>query len=263
MNPLPEIPLAKVLAGHRQESGFLQLRVFVYELPFEGHITKQTRDFSVYLPPPERGGLRATVPELGPSTYSLNSERCLLIPPNVPARIESMKSNSRVTHFVYSPLLLEATATYLGVQGLLSKRTLPSVFVLDQRLRTLCQLLVEETENRYQLGPQYFEGLARASAVGLLRALCDPHAEQRPAVPPGIRRAIDWLEEHSAQDICATALAEYRRPQSATFRALLSTCHRLYAAPVSREIVPPPRPEDHRNAKRWHVACTARRCMRF
>jgi AraC-like DNA-binding protein len=214
MRPHLEIPLAKILTCHSTSSESALLRVCVYELPSEGYAFQRARGYCfVYRPMPQRGEHRVTVPHWGLSQHRMSGSRSLLVPPNVSTELEWAHANGRVALLVFSSRLLETTATHLGLSGLLSERFRPLFFTFNQRLETLCRLLVDETENGCRLGPLYFKGLAGASAVALLQALRDSPFDKRSslAVPPGIRRAVQWLEEHVAERICLRTLADHAR----------------------------------------------------
>jgi AraC family transcriptional regulator len=68
---------------------------------------------------------------------------------------------------------------------------------------------MEETETGCQLGPLYFEALARALAMGVLtRVHCQACAERHAAsVNPSIWRSVQLLEECFAHKICIGKLA--------------------------------------------------------
>jgi AraC family transcriptional regulator len=68
---------------------------------------------------------------------------------------------------------------------------------------------MKETETHGRLGPQYFDGLACALAVALLAARHGPACVERRAVavPPGIWRALRWLEARFAHPVCLEDLA--------------------------------------------------------
>lgn len=225
----------KMLACRSKRSDLSQLRIFMRELPPEGYAIQRTKGYRfAYRPPPERGKHRVTVPQSGLSQHRTSSDHGLLVPPNVSTELEWTNANGRVAHLVFSPRLPSTTAAHLGLSGLLSGRFTPIIFTFDQRLEALCKLLVDKTEYRCRLALHYFESLARASTVSLLRVRRDPPPDERRsvAVPPGIRRVIDWLEEHFAGEACLKAVEDFARLIARHFPRRFSRRHRLHPPPV-------------------------------
>jgi AraC family transcriptional regulator len=103
----------------------------------------------------------------------------------------------------------ETIAYQMGVPDLAFKPPVAVFFSFDSHLEALCRLLMEETGNDGPRGPLYFEAMANVVAVSLLGRLCDQAAaEPHPAaVPLGIWRAVQWIEENFATKVSIEKLA--------------------------------------------------------
>jgi AraC family transcriptional regulator len=91
------------------------------------------------------------------------------------------------------------------------ERVSPAALSIDQRLEILCWLLMVETEDHCPQGPIYFEALARALVVSLLRRVReaqDPASPYDLHVLSAIRFAIRRLENDFRKHISVTELAD-------------------------------------------------------
>ena len=196
------------------------LYVTVHDMPANGYTTQQHEEYSfVFRPRAERGTHRATVSQLGLVEHSMHRDHCLVLPPHTPIRAEWANAAGRVARFRFSPRFLETIADDIGLPRFILNGPGNVFFSIDQGIEALCRLLVEETENNHALGWLYFESLARALAVGLIRRLHDPDRTNRcrSIVPPGIGRAIRRLEADFAQELSLAKLAEEARLSRAHF----------------------------------------------
>jgi AraC family transcriptional regulator len=188
------------------------LSVSVHEFPAEAPATIfPERDAYCfwYRPRTEKGDTRVTVPELGLSRHRICRDHVLVFPPLLPVRGQWEGADGRVARFSFSPRFIEAAAREVGLPPPGFERFWHAFFTIDQRLEELCWLLMEETESRCPHGRLYFEGLTQALAVAVLSTVRDqPRGGRRPwAVPPGIHRAVQSLENDFACDFSLAELA--------------------------------------------------------
>jgi AraC-like DNA-binding protein len=211
----------KDLIVHRSDrSGFTGLDVIVFELPacawFDSDL--EARDSSDgfwaytfgYRPRAEKGDTWVTLPSLGLAHRRVSRDDVLLIPPQARVKGEWANAAGRTARFRFSPRLIEAVASKAGFPPKLLQVPSSASFFIDQRLEFLCRLLMEETQNNCRLGPLYFEGLARALAVGMITQLRDRDSAKRLAslVPAGIRIAIQRLEDRFSEAVSIAELAD-------------------------------------------------------
>lgn len=208
---LPTIDLNDTRIHESKRSGFAELRVSIYEVPANGRATDQEETyFFIFRSRADLCNTRMTVPQLGLAGHPISLDHCLLVPPHVLIRFEWTNAAGQLATFGFSPRFFKGMARQSGwFPEFLVKRLKGIFFSFDQRLEALCRLLMEETKTGCQLGPLYFEALARAVAMGVLNQVhCQACAEMRtPGVNPSIWRAIQLLEERSAQKICIRELA--------------------------------------------------------
>jgi AraC-like DNA-binding protein len=189
------------------------LSVTVYEVPAKApaaiHPQRGAYLFG-YRPRVEKGDTWVTVPELGLSNHRISRDHVLVSPPFLPRYSHWEGAAGRVAGFRFSPRFFEAVAAEVGLPQPGLKRFWHAFFSIDQRLEALCRLLMEETESQCPHGRRYFEALAEALAVGVLRAICDDHRRKAHAlaVSSGIRRTIERLEADFADDISLAELAD-------------------------------------------------------
>jgi AraC-like DNA-binding protein len=140
----------------------------------------------------------------------MSLDHCLLVPPQAPIRVEWTNATGQLAKFGFFPRFFKDMARRSGCFPEFLVTRLEGVFFsFDQRLEDLCRLLIEETETGCQLGPLYFEALARALAMGVLTRVHDQtraglHAA---SVNPSIWRSVQLLEECFAHKICIGELA--------------------------------------------------------
>jgi hypothetical protein len=111
-----------------------------------------------------------------------------MYPPGVLVRTEWQNAGGRVVQFIFDSRFLEDIANKLGVSfARLYRPSLP-FFSINQQIEALGRLLMEETENHCRTSPLYFESLAPALAISVLRAICDDHRRKAHAL--AVRRAF-------------------------------------------------------------------------
>jgi AraC-like DNA-binding protein len=208
---LPIIDLKDTKLYESKRSGFAELRVSIHEIPANGRTTDQEESyFFVFRARADLGDTRITVPQLGLASCRMSLDHCLLVPPHAPVRVEWTNAAGQLAKFCFFPRFFKSMARQSGCfPESFIKRLDGFFFSFDQRLEDLCQLLMEETETGCQLGPLYFEALARAVAMGVLnrvhyQACAERHAA---SVNPSIRRSVELLEECFAHKICIGELA--------------------------------------------------------
>jgi hypothetical protein len=140
-----------------------------------------------------------TVPELGLSHHHISRNHVLMTPPCLPVYGTWERADGIVVNFSFSPRFFEALAERVGLSDLISRRPWHHFFAIDQRTEALCRLLMEETEDQCPNGALYFEPLARALALRVLDTVRGQHSRKfrAAATPPGIRRAVQYLEADS------------------------------------------------------------------
>jgi AraC-like DNA-binding protein len=163
-----------------------------------------------YRPRVEKGETYITVPERGLANQRQSRERTWLFSPNIKVRAEWRNAAGRIACFFFNPQFLEAMATSHGIPFSKIRKMETPPFSIDDRIESLCRLLMNEAEDRGGRGLVYCNGLANALAVSALYAL----DEQRRRdvrfnhVPVGIWRAIELLETEFAKEHSIVELAE-------------------------------------------------------
>jgi AraC-like DNA-binding protein len=193
-------------------AGDAALSVTVHDLPAEAPATifpEQGAYCFWYRPRTEKGDTRVTVPELGLSRHRICRDHVLVFPPLLPVHGEWERADGRVARFSFSRQFFEAIAEQLGLPLPRVKDFWHAFFAINQQLEALCRLLMEETESQCPHGRLYFEPLAQALAAGVLTTVRDQHRSRARAcaVPPGIRRALQSLENDFADDLSLAELA--------------------------------------------------------
>jgi AraC-like DNA-binding protein len=216
----PLIDHADLIVHRSDRSGCVGLGVTVFELPacarfdsaLETNTDRNTYAFG-YRPRIERGNTLVTLPALGVAERRVSREDVLLVPPKVRVSGEWVNAAGRTARFVFVPDFLESIAAKLGVPPKILRAPSTACFLIDQQLESLCRLLMEETENNCRLGPLYFDPLAHSLAVAMLIQIRDRDAANQriAAVPAGIRRAIQRLEDDYATEICLADLTDEAR----------------------------------------------------
>jgi AraC family transcriptional regulator len=120
-----------------------------------------------------------------------------------------------VIKFSFSPRFFQMLAKEIGLAEVISKPHWHHFFAIDQRTEALCRLLMEETEDQCPHGPLYFEPLARALALRVLGTV--KRKPRKTAVPPGIRRAVERLENDFAEDLSLDELASLAKMSRSHF----------------------------------------------
>lgn len=209
MHSLTEVDLKDILVCQSKPSRIVTLCVSVYELPARAYAVGQTEGYCfAFRPWAGRGDTWATVPELNVARHRIGRDCCLVLPPHVTARVEWHDDGGRMARLEFSPQFLETIADQVGLPKLPFEPPRAAFFSFDARLKTLCRLLIEETESDGPLGFVYFEALARAVTVGLLERMRDQtRAERVAVVPEGISRAAQWLEKHFTTKVAIAKLA--------------------------------------------------------
>ncbi len=133
----------------------------------------------------------------------------LVSPPFTPVWGESEKAEGRVARFSFTPRFFEEIADEVGLRRSGLKGSWHAFFAIDQRLESLCSLLMDETENQCPNGRIYFEPLSRALAVAVLSTVRNQQEKRIKsiAVPPGIGRVVQCLETHFDEDLSLDMLA--------------------------------------------------------
>jgi AraC family transcriptional regulator len=210
MHSLPEVDLKDILVCQSKPSRIARLCVSVYELPARAYAVEQTEGYCfAYRPWTGRGNTWATVPALNLADHRIGPDRCLMLPPRVPTRVEWINAAGRMAKLEFSPHFLETIADQVGLPKIVFEPPRAAFFSFDPHLEALCRLLMEETEADCSRGSLYFEALTCAVTVGLLgrmraQAHTEPHVA---AVPETIWRTVQWLEEHFANKVCIETLA--------------------------------------------------------
>jgi AraC-like DNA-binding protein len=193
--------------------GFAGLKVAIFDLPADAPLAVipcVEGYWFAYRPRAEKGDSRVIVPEYSLAHHRVSRDNVPMYPPNVLVRTEWQNAAGGVVQFIFDSRFLEDMANKLGVSfARLYRPSLP-FFSINHQIEALGRLLMEETENQCRTSPLYFESLAPALAISVLRAICDDHRRKARAlaVPPGIRRAIERLEADFADDISLAQLAD-------------------------------------------------------
>jgi AraC family transcriptional regulator len=172
-----------------------------------------------YRPRAEKGVTWTTVPELGLNRHQISRNHVLVTPPSLPLYGEWERAGGIVVNFSFARRSFEEMAARMGVSELISRRPWHHFFSIDQRIEALCRLLMEETEAQCPNGALYFEPLARALAVRVLDTVRDKHSPKAlaEAVPPGIRRTIQFLETDFAGNLSLPQLADMAKMSRSHF----------------------------------------------
>jgi AraC family transcriptional regulator len=194
-------------------SGISELSVTIHEFPASvpsSFIPARDVYSFWYRPRAERGDTWTTVPELGLSHHHISRDHVLITPPSLPLYGEWERAGGIVVNFSFAPRFFEAVAEHMGVSESISKRPWHHFFAIDQRIEALCRLLMEDTESQCPNGALYFEPLARALSIRVLDTVRDQRIRKAlaGAVPPGIRRAIQYLESDFASNLSLPQLAD-------------------------------------------------------
>ena len=212
----PTIDLNDTRIYESKRSGFAELRVSIHEVPANGRTTDQEETyFLIFRSRADLCNTRMTVPQLGLAGYPMSLDHCLLVPPDVLIRFEWTNAAGQLATFGFSPRFFKGMATQSGWFPESLVKPLEGIFFsFDQRLEALCRLLMEETRTGCQLGPLYFEALARAVAMGVLnrvhyQACAERHAA---SVNPSIWRSVQFLEERFTHKICSGSESASLRP---------------------------------------------------
>jgi len=209
----PRFALADLTVHQSDCFGCSGLYVRVCDLPpcthfFTVECTSNAYQFR-YRPRPERGRARSIIPALGMAGHPDERNTLLLIPPRVRVQTEWTNAAGRVGMFFLAPDFIQNLANQINIPSL-GRSELVS-FSMDQRLEPLCRLLMEETEDGCRQGPRYFEALAHAMVISLLRRVRDPQIKTQrrlSAMPVGIEAAIKKLEEEFWEPLSVADLAE-------------------------------------------------------
>jgi AraC family transcriptional regulator len=197
-----------LIVQRSDRSGVDTLTVTIHRLPASASsaITPAQNSYTFwYRPRTEKGDTWITVPELGLQHHHIHRGNIFVAPPGVPVFGEWEGAAGVVVKFSFSPKFFEALAKEVGLFDVVSKPHWHHFFAIDQRTEALCRLLMEETEDQGPHGPLYFEPLARALALRVLGTV--KKRERKMAVPPGIRRALQCLENDFAEDLSLDELA--------------------------------------------------------
>lgn len=202
-----------LIVNRSDRSGVEALSVTIHEYPSDvpSSFTPARASYGFwYRPRTEKGDTWTTVPELGLDRHHISRDHVLVTPPSLPVYGEWQKAAGIVVNFSFSPRFFEAIAERVGVSQLFTKRPWHGFFGIDQRIEALCQLLMDETEDRCPRGPLYFEPLAHALAVSVLDTLREQHHRKAraAAVPPGVRRALQYLETDFTNELTLDQLAD-------------------------------------------------------
>jgi AraC-like DNA-binding protein len=210
MRPLPTIDLKDRLVCQSPHSGFAGLSVLVYDLPAYGRaVCQEENGFFIYWPWAGQGELWLTARRLGLIRHPVHGERSLLVPPRMSVCAEWARACGRVAMFLFFPRFLEARGADAGRPRPGGEAPRAVFFSLVPPLDALCRLLMKETETHCRLGPRYFEGLACALGAALVAVPDGPACVERRAVavPPGVWRALRWLEARFAHEVWLEDLA--------------------------------------------------------
>jgi AraC-like DNA-binding protein len=171
-----------------------------------------------YRPRTEKGETWITVPELGLHHHHIHRENVFVSPPGLPVFGEWEGAAGLVVNFSFSRSFFEAMAKEFELFEVVSKPRWHHFFAIDQRTEALCRLLMEETEDQCPHGPLYFEPLVRALALRVLGTI--KKRQRKTAVPPGIRRAVELLESHFAEDLSLDELASLAKMSRSHFAVM-------------------------------------------
>lgn len=206
MRPLLTVNLKDYLICQSQRSGGVGLSVFVYDLPRHGRtVLREEACFFLYRPWVGPGELWLTAPRLGLTRHPVYGAHSPLVPPGVALCAEWAGVCGRLATFLFCPRFLASLSAGGGRPGPNGQAPPALVFFPSAPpLDALCRLLMSETENHGPFGPPYFEGLANGLAVALSAAQHGPARLERRAVavPPGVWRALQWLEARFVHPVC-------------------------------------------------------------
>jgi AraC family transcriptional regulator len=204
----PHLSLANLTIHRSDCSGCNELHVRVCELPACTHFFTWENSLDAYhFKYRPKAGL--IIPSLGGAGRE-NCDSLLLIPPRVRVQTEWTSAAGRIAIFSLAPRFLQTLSDQISMPlPFLKQHSLVS-FTMDQRFELLCRLLMQETEDHCLQGPVYFQGLARALVVSLLRRVREPQGKASARVsgiPPGIQAAIRTLEDEYWESLSVAELA--------------------------------------------------------
>jgi hypothetical protein len=181
-------------------------------------------------------GTQLRISALGMAGRQNRRSDLLLIPPSLRAQVEWINAAGRIAIFSLTPRFIENVADQAELPAPFPAHNSLLSLSIDLRFEELCQLLVEETEENCLHGPLYFEALARALALRLLRRARDrqlPVRTHAPGIPPGMRVAIQRLEDDFSERISVTDLARVANLSVDYFTCAFRKADRLDTSSVS------------------------------
>jgi AraC-like DNA-binding protein len=212
----PYFKLGNLTSRKSDQSGCAGLYVRVCDLPACAHFISTERSENsyhfCYRPRPAKGDMRLTIPAFGIVGRRNSRDDLLLLPPGISIQTEWKSAAGSIATFYLKACFIKDIAERACLPAPYLEKSSPASFSIDQRLEVLCRLLMEETEDNRPHCPIYFDSLARALVVSVLcrvRNPLYPAATPNLHIPPGIRRAIERLEDHFIENVSVTDLADH------------------------------------------------------
>ena len=199
------------------------LNVSILELPNQlGPTTFRRADayYFAYRPRFEKGETHVAVPGLGLVRQRISRERVIMFSPNVSVRAEWENAGGRVACFLFSARFLEGIAQSHGISFSRIRRMETPPFSINDRIESVCRLLMDEAEDRRGGSLVYCEALATALAASVLGAMNEGCSAQPPPIPPSIRRVVERLNADFESEHSIAALAELAQLRRSSFVSL-------------------------------------------
>jgi AraC-like DNA-binding protein len=192
--------------------GFDAFRVLVRELPDEDEAGTGRRGFSEFMfscrPVREKGRSILTFRDAPEDVVPLNRITSL-IPPNKPYGISWSGAAGKIVCCQIHSRFVEDVLRLTGSVGS-GLRSVPAPrFVINRRVDSLCQLLMEETEQGCPSGRPYFEHLATALMIAVILQIDQriPDVGNADAQQRRIQRAVALMETNFASKLTVDLLA--------------------------------------------------------
>jgi AraC-like DNA-binding protein len=203
--------LPETIRRSSDRSGFQGVRIIVRELPAAAEIDLPRGHDAFWLgyrPTWEPGRMVFEVDDPISPTHIAEHNPLFLIPA-APVRTEWRGAEGIVANFSFHPDFLQGIAMSLNTDFRLLYQRPAEKIILDDRLESLCRLLMCEVEDGCKSGSTFLERVSRAFAMAIVQHLISRRTARNTSSPdPRIERAIRFIEEHFRYKISLGDIAE-------------------------------------------------------
>jgi AraC family transcriptional regulator len=143
------------------------------------------------------------------SPVHIAQHNSLFLIPAAPVRTEWRGAEGIVANFSFHPDFLRAIAVSLNADFRFLCQRPAQKIILDDRLESLCHLLMCEVEDGCKSGSTFLERVSRAFAIAIVQHLIFQRIAGKHHFPDArVERAIHFIEEHFRDKISLEEIAE-------------------------------------------------------